>query len=379
MENDIENSVSILESHLDGTLDRIKNNNQILKRFQSFEKILLNINSLAEMIEHILGDAKSLFNLDIISLCLIDENSEISTFLRDDGYDYLNTDGLILLDDNELLKTTFGLSSPRPFLGAYKQSNCTEFFPKLERKPLSIAIIPLYRRGKYLGSLNLGSYSSNRFISDMATDFIEHMVSVVSICLENNLNFEMMRRTSHIDTLTGVNNRRFLEQRIGEELDRSQRSNEPLSCLFLDIDHFKSINDTYGHQAGDYVLSSIASLIKKQLRNNDVLARYGGEEFVALLSNINEIQGKEIAERIRLCTKEQLMTFKGTQMQVTISIGLSTYLSSRAPTLSTNDIASQLISSADKALYCAKDNGRDGVEIGKPVYDTDKVSQQLAS
>ena len=125
-------------------------------------------------------------------------------------------------------------------------------------------------------------------------------------------------------------------------------------------------------------MSTIARLIKQQLRNNDVLTRYGGEEFVALLSNIDEIQGKEIAERIRKCTKELLMAFKGTQMQVTISIGLSTYLSSKAPTLSTSDIASLLISSADKALYCAKNNGRDGVETGKPVYDTD-INSQLAS
>lgn len=262
MEEDITTELRVLQSHLDGMLDRVQHNSLTLKRFQAFEMSLLNLNSLAEMIDQLLGDAQAFFDLDVISFSLIDEKSEIAGYLSDDGYDYLGNDRLILLNDNELLKSTFGLSAT-PFLGTYKQASCADFFPNVNRKPVSVAIIPLRRRGKYLGSLNLGSYTANRFINDMATDFIEHMVSVVSICLENNLNFEMMRRTSLIDTLTGVNNRRFLEQRIGEEVDRSQRNEEPLSCLFLDIDHFKLVNDTYGHQAGDYVLALVASIIKK--------------------------------------------------------------------------------------------------------------------
>ena len=377
MEQDITTDLSILESHLDGILDRVQENSLTLKKFQIFEKRLLNLNSLPEMIDHLLNDTKLFFDLDVVSFCLIDEKGEIASFLTDDGYDYQKKEGLILLEDKELLKSTFGLS-PRPFLGGYKNASCAGFFPHLKKKPISVAIIPLSRRGKYFGSLNLGSFSSNRFINTMATDFVEHMVSIVSICLENNLNYELMRRTSHLDTLTGVNNRRFLEQRIGEEIDRSQRNDEPLSCLFLDLDHFKSINDNHGHQAGDLVLSLVAGMIKKQLRSNDVLARYGGEEFVALLSNIGEAKAEDIAERIRERAKDLPITYAENDIHVTISIGLSEYRPSHSPTISTKDIAVQLIHSADTALYSAKKKGRDRVAKGEPVFDT-VLKSRLAS
>jgi len=377
LEEDITTELSILESHLDGILDRVQENSLTLKRFQVFENRLLSLNSLPEMIDHLLSDAKIYFDLDVVSFCLIDEKGEIASFLTDDGYDYQKKEGLILLEDKELLKSTFGLS-PRPFLGNYKNSSCSGFFPHLKKKPISVAIIPLSRRRKYFGSLNLGSYSSNRFMNTMATDFVEHMVSIVSICLENNLNFELMRRTSHLDTLTGVNNRRFLEQRIGEEIDRSQRNNEPLSCLFLDLDQFKSINDNYGHQAGDLVLSLVAAMIKKQLRSNDVLARYGGEEFIALLSNINETSAEDIAERIRVKTKELSIVYAENNIKVAISIGLSVYCPSNSPTISTKEVAAQLIHAADTALYKAKKNGRDRVAKGEPVFDI-VVKSKLAS
>jgi len=202
------------------------------------------------------------------------------------------------------------------------------------------------------------------------------MVSVVSVCLENNLNFEMMRRTSLVDTLTGVNNRRFLEQRIGEELDRSQRDKESLACLFLDIDHFKQVNDNYGHQAGDYILTQVASVIKKMLRNNDVLARYGGEEFVALLSNIDQNRALDIAERIRESIKQLTLTFDEQIINVTISIGLSIYLPSYSPKLGAIELSEQLIHSADSALYQAKNSGRDQVVVGSQVLDS---SEQMVS
>ena len=368
VEEDITTDLCILQSHLDGMLDRVKENSLTLKRFQVFEMKLLGLSTLPEMIDHMLYDTKTFFGLDVVSFCLIDEKAEIAGFLNDDGYDYRSKEGLLLLDSKELLKSTFGLS-PSPFLGAYKQSSCSGFFSQSTRKPVSVAILPLSRRGKIFGSLNLGSYISDRFISNMATDFVEHMVSVVSVCLENNLNYEMMRRTSHFDTLTGVNNRRFLEQRIGEEIDRSQRNESPLSCLFLDIDHFKLTNDSFGHQAGDHVLSLVAGMVKQQLRSNDVLARYGGEEFVALLSAIREKKAADIAERIRVSIKELEIRYDNQDISVTISIGVATYQPSHSPLVGTMDIAAQLIHSADIALYHAKQNGRDRISSGQPVVD----------
>lgn len=368
MEEDLTTDLLVLQSHLDGMLDRVKLNSATLRKFQAFEMRLLNLNSISDMVNHILVDAKVYFDLDVITLCLLDEKGEIAQFLLDDGYIYESSEELILLDDKELLDNTFGLSM-RSYIGPYRNNKFSAFFPGTAPKPTSVAITPINRRGKYLGTLNLGSFQAGRFAQDMATDFVDHLVSIVGVCLENTINFETIRRTSYIDTLTGVNNRRFLEQRINEELDRCQRNVEPISCLFLDIDFFKSVNDTHGHQAGDLVLASVAKVIKSQLRNNDVLARYGGEEFVALLSNINAKMSVDIAERIRRTVQAINIDFNHKHIPITISIGAATYVPDTVITSTATEIASALIKSADAALYKAKHNGRNCVESGEIISD----------
>ena len=380
MEADLSIELSVLESHLESMLGRAKKNSTTLQRFQAFEIRLHNLCSLSGMIEHILDDAKKSFDLDVISLCLIDEKGDIAKFLDEDAYPHQSRDGLILLQNKDLLISIFGYAC-RPFLGIYQNAVCADFFAHNPIKPASVAITPLTRRGKYLGALNLGSHQPDRFDDKMATDFVEHLGSVVSVCLENNFNFEEMRRISYVDTLTGVNNRRFLEQRITEELDRCQRNGDPLSCLFFDIDFFKSVNDKYGHQGGDLILASVAGAIKTQLRNNDVLARYGGEEFVALLSNINESQALDIAERIRITIEELPIHFNDVAVSITISIGSCTYIPSATTPSDGNEIAAQLLEVADSALYKAKHNGRNRVENGGTIRTNPKLSvlQKTAS
>ncbi|WP_426994658.1 GGDEF domain-containing protein [Methylomonas sp. CM2] len=145
-------------------------------------------------------------------------------------------------------------------------------------------------------------------------------------------------------------------------MDRSQRSREPLSCLFLDIDYFKRINDGFGHQAGDQVLSLVACTIKRQLRSNDVLVRYGGEEFVALLSQADETMNGEIAERIRIGISDLTIKYADQVIPVTISIGAATYHPNLSRKLAVPQIALELVQAADVALYEAKRSGRNRVE-----------------
>ena len=360
MEQDITTDLCVLQSHLDGMLDRVYHNSLTLKRLQSFEMRLLGLNTLAEMIEYILGETKDLFDLDIVSLCLLDTKDEIVTCLADDNYHFQAREELLLVKDERLFQTHFDFKH-RPLLGIYQAEHYAQFFSSQAQSPSSVILAPLIRRGKYLGSVNLGSYRPDRFIRNMATDFIEHLASVLSVCLENTLNFEAMRRTSLVDPLTGVNNRRFLEQRIEEELDRCQRSREPLSCLFLDIDFFKRVNDDHGHQAGDHVLALVASAIKKQLRSNDVLSRYGGEEFVVLLSQSDEAIASDVAERIRASIAALSIQYAGQAIPVTISIGVATFKPRQAGGKSVAETADELIQAADVALYQAKREGRDRV------------------
>jgi diguanylate cyclase (GGDEF)-like protein len=359
LEEDLTSGLVVLQNHLETMLDRVQKNSDTLQKFQAFEMRLLKLNNLSDTIDHLLDEAKNYFDLDVISLCLIDETGEISRVLANKGYPFSSKNGLILLDDNKTLR-----SINIPYIGAYENTQYADFFPLLERQPASIAITPLTRRSKTLGTLNLGSFQLDRYANNMATDFIEHLSSVVSVCLENNLNVEEIRRVSYIDTLTGVNNRRFLEQRISEELSGCQRSTTPLSCQFFDIDFFKLVNDKHGHQGGDQVLSLVAATIKNQLRDNDIFVRYGGEEFVALLSNTNEARALEIAERVRKAIQTLAINFNNVSIPVTISIGVSTYVPNPKSILINDEIATRLIKSADSALYKAKHDGRNRVENG---------------
>lgn len=367
MEEDLITDLMVLHSHLDGMLDRMHSNSITLRRFQMFEVGLFELNSLAEMLDYILN-AQDFFDLDYIGFCLVDAKSELKTFLIEDGLDLEATPQLIFFENNEAMQSVFG-SSIKPYLGVYNAEKCAEFFVFDKYEPASVTVIPLMRKGNFLGALCLGSCDSECFVSTMTTHFTEHMTGVLGVCLENHLNYEGMKSTCLIDPLTGVNNRRFLEQRLGEEINRSQRSLESLSCFFLDLDYFKQVNDTYGHQVGDQVLMVVATVIREQVRNNDVLARYGGEEFIALLANTEESVAIYIAERIRKKIKEAVVDANGESISVTISIGSVTYCPTKGTHLKSDKVGEELIKKADQALYMAKNSGRDKVVSAGVISD----------
>lgn len=350
----------VLQSHLDGLISCVQQNDLNSRRFQKLEMNLLGLNALCELVEHVLDDTRRVFDLDLITFCLVDEKQELAAFLKEDGMFVEQTPGLMLMENDPLLSELFG-PAIRPYLGEYRQDKCEPFFRHAPEPPVSVAMLPLRRRGRYLGSLHLGSMERQRFTGRMGTDFLERLCSILSVCLENTLNFELLRRTSLIDTLTGVNNRRFFDQRIGEEIDRVQRSGEGLSCLFLDIDYFKSVNDTHGHQVGDRVLAEIAKVIRSQLRNSDVLARYGGEEFVSLLSGAPEKTAIEVGERIRQCIENHvIITADDGRVKVTVSVGVATFVPEH-PGKGNRFDAAKLVEFADRALYDAKTAGRNRV------------------
>jgi len=170
----------------------------------------------------------------------------------------------------------------------------------------------------------------------------------------NELREELLRQ-SRTDSLTGLFNRRFFLEVASRELARSRRYGEPLSVMLIDIDHFKHINDTHGHHAGDRVLCEMASLCAGQIRTSDVLARIGGEEFAVLLPNTVVEDGRKLAERLRtrVETTEHTGDWQG-GIRHTISIGLAA--------LGRDDgDFERLLMRADKALYRAKNEGRNRV------------------
>ncbi|GAB6068327.1 hypothetical protein JCM13664_16460 [Methylothermus subterraneus] len=357
----LQTEICVLESHLDRLLARIRQNEEVLRRFQSLETQLLGLNSLRELVEHVLEDTRTVFELECVTLALVDAKGKIKQFLQEDGLASDNLKELILLPTASSLQPIFGKAF-RAYLGAVGARHRALFPEPMNLK--SCALLPLVRRGELLGALNLGSADGSRFGLGMATDFLDRLRQILAVCLENTLNFELLRRTSLIDPLTGVNNRRFFEQRLGEEIDRAARTGEPLACLFLDIDHFKRINDTYGHPTGDLVLAEVASQIRAQLRSQDVLARYGGEEFVALLSGADEKRAQEVAERIRRRIEALKITDHNHRViSVTLSIGLAEYNPNQVTAMTEID-QQRFLELADQALYVAKRNGRNQVASG---------------
>ena len=164
-----------------------------------------------------------------------------------------------------------------------------------------------------------------------------------------------LRRDARTDALTGLDNRRAMQERGPIELKRAERSGEPVSVILCDLDHFKNINDRYGHEAGDTVLRTVASVLRGALRETDVLGRWGGEEFMAVLVDTDAWLAIEVAERMRAAVAAT--TFDGVPGGVTISLGVSTLREFDA-------LASAweaLIAGADQNLYRAKSEGRNRV------------------
>lgn len=166
---------------------------------------------------------------------------------------------------------------------------------------------------------------------------------------------EMLKELSNTDPLTQLFNRRYMMTVMDKEIQRTSRKGSPISFIIMDIDHFKKVNDQYGHQQGDTVLVNVANLIKKHLRSYDVAARYGGEEFVAILPETPLDEAVVVAERIRVAVQQHVFANRLQTLKVTISMGVATYPASGL------DTVDDIIRVADEALYRAKSEGRNRV------------------
>lgn len=175
---------------------------------------------------------------------------------------------------------------------------------------------------------------------------------------------ELLKNLSNTDSLTNLHNRRHIMELLETEFERGLRYESFLSVLMLDIDHFKQINDTYGHQAGDKILNDIGAILEDVRRKSDLPGRYGGEEFIFVLPHSDTTGASSLAERIR--SKVEDYPFKkpdGTSIKVTLSVGAATYPSAGVHT------SAELIKKADTALYSAKAQGRNRVVIANSIDD----------
>jgi diguanylate cyclase (GGDEF)-like protein len=226
-------------------------------------------------------------------------------------------------------------------------------------------VIPLLRNDQLDGVLVFSSSDPFRFTSELATDFLAHLGVVTAICLENSINRARLLRSGFTDFLTGFHNRRYLNARLREELSRAQRVHQSIACLMIDVDHFKRINDRYGHLAGDTVLQEVAHRIDTEMRTSDTGARFGGDEFAIVLPQGGVVDAEKVALRVLTAVRNQPIAISAEASEIiTLSIGVAV----AAPPQGTRDykvLADRLIAEADAALYRAKSAGRNRVECSQ--------------
>lgn len=361
----------MLRDQMSYLLAQTSYNHEVMCRHQAFDLEIVGASSFPQLITSIFQTLPSISGLDIVTLTLLDQDADIHTVMRNLGVDFDEFPQLIFVENvadlgpfianSEAVEGSSVVIPFKPFLDEFDDNLHRQNFPMTANTPASIAIVPLIRNRRLIGSLNLGSCDPQRFAPNLGTDFIEHMASIIAICLENVISNELLKYIGLTDSLTGVYNRRYVDRRLLEEVARARRAGYSFSAMYIDIDHFKHVNDSVGHLGGDEVLREVASRIKAELRQSDALGRFGGEEFVVLLIDADIGSALTVAERIRVSMEAQAFVLStAIELKVTVSIGVAS-LSNHESNDSIENIALQLLAQADHALYEAKQSGRNRV------------------
>jgi len=242
--------------------------------------------------------------------------------------------------------------------------------------------IPMMKNGNFIGAFELYYDISNRREAlDSHMDWVDKMLLLLSSIaifaafviglgykrvqkIREEYELELIEMATK-DKLTNLYNRRSFESRLIQDIQHYQEFQTELSVIIFDVDHFKFVNDTYGHQAGDCVLTLLADVAKKSIRKNDIIARYGGEEFIILLPNTGKNGAKVIAEELRQAVQDTAYDASTYKILITISLGVACICDVKSPNLD------KLIKHADDALYHAKHNGRNQV-----CYMQTQISEQ---
>jgi diguanylate cyclase (GGDEF)-like protein len=319
-----------------------------------------------------LHKAISLLSLEQISSVLIDRLPSVfsidyfTLFLYDQDKRKLN----LMCHNHPEIESSFSISlSSSPIMEAAvlscqsirEQDFSTSSYYRGADNPLFkkgyFVSIPLMIEKEVVGVLNINDVDQDPFnVNDL--DFILNLSEFIAMSISNAVLYEQTSKLAVTDGLTGISNRTNMEQSLLNEFGRSMRYNSPLSIVLLDVDHFKDVNDSYGHQKGDEILVTFASILKKFCRANDIAARYGGEEFLMILPQSNAQGAFKIAERVREEIMKMSFVGNDSKFSVTTSCGVAEL---NRDYMKNTD---QLINVADNAMYEAKNSGRNKTIIG---------------
>lgn len=331
----------------------IRQRDERLKKHNEVAKLLMSTLDLKELIENVLRIAVQVTGSQIGIVYLSEEKGEsliptvqfgtttdLKTLKRGEGFP-----GRAAKDQTTLILAPEEGSEHEKIEKGYTES-----------APKEVAYIPLVYNEKVLGVLLLGTI--NRYSMD-ERELFDYLASQISIALDNAVMHNRIQELSITDGLTGIYNRRYLNERLEVEWARFQRHQSPMSVILCDIDDFKSVNDNYGHDKGDDVIVDMAAIFKEATRTEDVAGRYGGEEFVAILPETGIEDALALAERIAEKARKNHYTWMGRAATLSVGVACSTTIKV--------DSGEALVQAADHAMYDAKTSGKD-----KVVAATDK-------
>ena len=360
-----------LKATINEMIESARYNQQTQEKFYALELYFLEANSYELLIRRILTDLKRQLKLTQVELFLLDPQQETQQLIGE-IYGKLNYRNLFYTDSIGSIKSVY--AGDIQLILSNEGNDIAKLGPGMSQ---SVALLPLRRGNHIIGSLHLGSRDPERFHPGLGGEFLLHLGTVISVCIESSINQERYKHLSLVDLLTRAKNRRFFFQALATEIARSRRSKKPLSCLFIDIDHFKAVNDLHGHLTGDRALRSVADSVVPLLRQSDVLARFGGEEFTVLLPDCDLSHAEEIAERIRdKISRVDIANDKQERFRLTVSIGVSYWQEGQQGFADSEAIQNHLISQADKGVYLAKEEGRNCVRIVEGLaIDSDTIPE----
>ncbi len=337
-------------------------NAAILKRTQSRELMLLRAEGLSQLLREMVEGLRDSYGLDAVRVVLLDPQHEIRHLLIAGG-DRPEEFRQVVFTDSLIGLAPQLTNLQRPWLGPYLGADHHLLFGG-GGDLKSIALVSLPRKDRAIGALCFASRDPTRFTRHHGTDFLAHLGAVAGVCIENAINNARLLRAGITDFLTGWHNRRYLQQRLKEEMGRAQRNAMSIACLMIDVDRFKAVNDAYGHLAGDSALREVAHRVEAQIRSMDTAARFGGDELSVLLPETTALEAATLAERVRgAIAAEPIALTAQIERTLTVSVGVAALSPGRHET-DLAALANRLLADADAALYRAKALGRNRVQVG---------------
>lgn len=332
-------------------IERVKENDEIATRFHKVERRILSVLNFKDFFEILLTEIIQTFKMPYVWLSVI-EDSEVEEVMLQTSDD----SGVLANRVNNIKESVFNAlvgTGTSPLLINKDLKPYYNFFPENNAYMIkSMAIAPITLDGKIIGSLNQGDSDINRFEPGKDTSLLEQLAIKVSLCLSNVTAHEKLKFLAFHDPLTELLNRRVMESVLKREFSRSKRFERVLSLIFIDLDDFKIINDTYGHDAGDAILKYVAEKLVKLTRETDVVSRYAGDEFVVILPETELKKANNLLKRIQNYFKNNPMEFNGERIAVSISFGAA---STKDSEIVNSDF---LLKKADQRLYLVKQSNK---------------------